>query len=124
MNQVEFILLYVFINWSTVNFGVSFTAVFGAVVILFKLLTKVLGLADTPIPGPKQEVIVFVGLPGCGKTKLANELAEKHDYATVNRDSMKTWQKCVEATKVYLKRGKSVIVDNTNCDMISRYVFF
>ncbi|VDD88358.1 unnamed protein product [Enterobius vermicularis] len=66
------------------------------------------------------EVIVFVGLPGCGKTKLANELAEKHDYATVNRDSMKTWQKCVEATKVYLKRGKSVIVDNTNCDMISR----
>lgn len=75
---------------------------------------------DTPIPGLEQEIIVLVGLPGCGKTKLANELASKYKYFVVNRDTMKTWQKCVETAKIYLKQKKNVVVDNTNYDVPSR----
>lgn len=76
--------------------------------------------ADTPLPGLRQEVIVLVGFPGCGKSKLASKLETDHGYGIVNRDTMKTWQKCVEGVKVYLKRGQSVVVDNTNYDVASR----
>uniref|UniRef100_A0A0N5AK68 Bifunctional polynucleotide phosphatase/kinase n=1 Tax=Syphacia muris TaxID=451379 RepID=A0A0N5AK68_9BILA len=76
--------------------------------------------ADTKIPSLEKEIIVLVGLPGCGKTKFASELSAEHGYGVVNRDTMKTWQKCVEATKIYLKKGLSVVVDNTNCDVLSR----
>jgi len=38
----------------------------------------------------------------------------------VNRDQLKTWQKCVSETEKALKEAKSVVVDNTNPDIESR----
>lgn len=79
---------------------------------------------DTRVPGEGLEVLVFVGYPGCGKSQLANKLARDHGYEIVNRDTLKTWQKCVENAKILLKRKQSVIVDNTNGDVQSRYLNF
>lgn len=78
---------------------------------------------DTRVPGEGLEVLVFVGYPGCGKSQLANKLARDHGYDIVNRDTLKTWQKCVENAKILLKRKQSVIVDNTNGDVQSRKRF-
>jgi bifunctional polynucleotide phosphatase/kinase len=38
-------------------------------------------------------------------------------YVSVNRDTLKTWQKCVQHAEEALKAGKSVVVDNTNPGM-------
>ncbi|VDM43567.1 unnamed protein product [Toxocara canis] len=72
------------------------------------------------MPNPKQEVVVLVGYPGCGKSTFANKMAKEHGYGVVNRDTMKTWQKCVQNAKIYLQKGQSVIVDNTNGDVETR----
>ncbi|VDK71614.1 unnamed protein product [Litomosoides sigmodontis] len=75
---------------------------------------------NTLIPGNGLEMLIFVGYPGCGKSSLAQKLASKHGYGIVNRDTLKTWQKCVEHAKIFLKRKQSVIIDNTNADKESR----
>ncbi|MFH4974066.1 hypothetical protein AB6A40_000775 [Gnathostoma spinigerum] len=82
--------------------------------------TDLFSPSDTPIPGVKQELVVLVGFPGCGKSTLAATLKEKYAYNIVNRDSLKTWKKCVDNAKIYLQRGENVIVDNTNGDVESR----
>ncbi|VDP13737.1 unnamed protein product [Onchocerca flexuosa] len=87
------------------------------------LLDKKISLFEpenTPIPGDGLEVLIFVGYPGCGKSSLALKLAAEHGYGIVSRDTLKTWQKCVENAKIFLKRQQSVIVDNTNVDRESR----
>lgn len=76
--------------------------------------------ADTLVPSLNQEIIILVGVPGCGKSHFARNMSEKFGYAVVNRDSLKTWQKCVDTTKILLRTGKSVIIDNTNADVESR----
>uniref|UniRef100_A0A914VYX0 Bifunctional polynucleotide phosphatase/kinase n=1 Tax=Plectus sambesii TaxID=2011161 RepID=A0A914VYX0_9BILA len=75
--------------------------------------------ATTVMPSNKQEVVVMVGFPGSGKSTWAERYLSK-GYVIVNRDTLKTWQKCVEVAKKALKEGKSVIVDNTNPDKESR----
>ncbi|KAM3726920.1 Uncharacterized protein ACO02O_03627 [Dirofilaria immitis] len=49
-----------------------------------------------------------------------NTPVPEYGYGIVNRDTLKTWQKCVENAKIFLKRQQSVIVDNTNANRESR----
>lgn len=60
----------------------------------------------------------MAGFPGSGKSTFAEQYK---GYVIVNRDTLKTWQKCVEVAKKALKEGKSVIVDNTNPDKVSSW---
>ncbi|VDK17425.1 unnamed protein product [Anisakis simplex] len=90
-----------------------------AVVDLFENSILIL-ITDAIMPNPRQEVLVLVGYPGCGKSKFAKKLQQEYDYGIVNRDTMKTWQKCVQNAKIYVQKGKSVVVDNTNGDIESR----
>ncbi|XP_033227301.1 uncharacterized protein F21D5.5 isoform X3 [Belonocnema kinseyi] len=66
----------------------------------------------------EQEVIVMVGSPGSGKSHFAKTYLTGYHY--VNRDTLGSWQKCVAETEKALVLGKSVVVDNTNPDEISR----
>ncbi|VDK78596.1 unnamed protein product, partial [Cylicostephanus goldi] len=75
---------------------------------------------DAPLPSSEKEVIVIVGFPGSGKSTFARMLEKEHGYMIVNRDTLGTWQKCCERARVYLRDGKSVVVDNTNPDKESR----
>nr|CAB3264977.1 bifunctional polynucleotide phosphatase/kinase [Phallusia mammillata] len=72
------------------------------------------------VTSDKQEVIVMVGYPASGKSSFVKNNILPKGYVHVNRDTMKTWQKCVAACKQALASGKSVVVDNTNADMASR----
>lgn len=54
----------------------------------------------------------------CTSVDFCHSLAA--GFAHVNRDTLKTWQKCVAALEEHLRKGKSVVVDNTNPDVESR----
>ncbi|XP_052286943.1 bifunctional polynucleotide phosphatase/kinase-like [Dreissena polymorpha] len=69
---------------------------------------------------PGRELIVLVGSPASGKSFFAKEYMESKGYIVVNRDILKSWQKCVAACTDGLKKGQSVVVDNTNPDVESR----
>lgn len=54
----------------------------------------------------------MIGAPGSGKsTFVQNHLK---DYVRVNRDSLKTKEKCLKAAEAAMKEKKYVVIDNTN----------
>ncbi|KAH7668129.1 Protein F21D5.5, partial [Aphelenchoides avenae] len=66
------------------------------------------------------EIIVLVGPQASGKSTVATQWANEHDYAIVSQDILKTWQNCVKSADSALREGRSVIVDNTNRDPETR----
>jgi bifunctional polynucleotide phosphatase/kinase len=74
-----------------------------------------------PAKGP--EMILMVGFPGSGKsTFYRNFLASRH-YQSVNRDTLKSTDKCLAAAEAALAAGKCVCVDNTNAGPADRAPF-
>ncbi|KEG10793.1 putative polynucleotide kinase 3-phosphatase [Trypanosoma grayi] len=61
-----------------------------------------------------QELVVFVGCPGCGKTTFFNRFFKPAGYAHINRDTLKTKEKCLLEAERCWKAGKSLVIDNTN----------
>eukprot|EP01132_Coremiostelium_polycephalum_P004718 gene4718-5892_t len=68
----------------------------------------------------KQEIVISVGYPGSGKSTLAKKYFEPAGYVIVNRDTLKTQDKCAAAVKLALSSGKSVIVDATHPTVANR----
>ncbi len=80
-------------------------------------------LLDPPsavLRSPDPEIVVMVGYPASGKSQFVENNMAPKGYVVMNRDKMKTWQKCVEGCKKAAMSGKSVVVDNTNPDKESR----
>ncbi|EDV21661.1 uncharacterized protein TRIADDRAFT_59893 [Trichoplax adhaerens] len=57
---------------------------------------------------------------GAGKSTFVRNYLSPRGYVDVNRDKLKSWQKCVSVCTVLLDRGSSVVIDNTNPDKFSR----
>lgn len=68
----------------------------------------------------KKELIVLVGVPGSGKTEFAKKYIEPYGYVSVNKDLCKTKKKCMDMAREALEGGKSVVIDGTNPDVLSR----
>lgn len=66
------------------------------------------------LTSPKQELIILCGFPASGKSTFAKTYLIPKGYVHINRDTLKTPKKCLDATKAALGDGKSVVVDNTN----------
>uniref|UniRef100_A0A9J7XB54 Polynucleotide kinase 3'-phosphatase n=1 Tax=Cyprinus carpio carpio TaxID=630221 RepID=A0A9J7XB54_CYPCA len=75
---------------------------------------------DASLTSTKQEVIVAVGLPRCDKSTFFQTHIIPKGYVYVNRDILGSWQQCVSACERALKKGRNVVVDNTNPDPESR----
>ncbi|XP_075560047.1 polynucleotide kinase 3'-phosphatase isoform X1 [Dermacentor variabilis] len=80
------------------------------------------------LPADHTEVVVLVGYPASGKSHFAKEYLVSKQYAHINRvslpvDMLKSSQKCIEECEKALRRGQSVVVDNTNPDPESRKRF-
>lgn len=68
----------------------------------------------------KKEMIIMIGLPGAGKTEFVKKYILVEKYIHINRDTCKTKTKCLELTKTALGKKKSIVIDNTNPDVLSR----
>lgn len=66
------------------------------------------------------EVILMVGGPGSGKSQFCHTFLTTHGFEIINRDTIGTWQKCVDRLNDCLKRNCKVAIDNTNGDKESR----
>ena len=68
----------------------------------------------------KKEMIIMVGPPGAGKSDFVKKYILPEKYIHINRDTCKTKAKCLTLTKAALEKNKSVVIDNTNPDVLSR----
>jgi len=60
----------------------------------------------------EKEMVLMVGAPGSGKSTFCVNYLPK--YVRVNRDTLKTKEKCYKVADEALSQGKSVVIDNTN----------
>eukprot|EP01083_Nonionella_stella_P199913 732738_1 len=66
------------------------------------------------------DLVLMRGPPGCGKSTFAKKYLVCAGYEWINRDTLKTKKKCIDAAKKALKNGKNVVIDNTNPDYNAR----
>ncbi|KAL5017466.1 hypothetical protein ScPMuIL_007055 [Solemya velum] len=71
----------------------------------------------------KPEMVIMVGFPASGKSSFCRQYLEPKNYTIVNRDTLKTMDKCAKAAAETLKSGKSVVIDNTNPSTTARSDF-
>jgi len=72
------------------------------------------------ITSQSQELIVMVGMQASGKSSFVRKYLVPKGYVRINRDTLKTQEKCVSEAKKALSSGSSVVIDNTNPDVASR----
>jgi len=65
-------------------------------------------------------VIILVGLPGSGKTKICNEFP---NYMRISQDILGSREECERIMNWYLTDGKNVIIDRTNINKKQRAYF-
>ncbi|KAI0602315.1 DNA kinase/phosphatase Pnk1 [Biscogniauxia sp. FL1348] len=64
----------------------------------------------------EQEVVLFCGPPGAGKSTFYWKHLKPLGYERVNQDTLKTRAKCFKAAAELLDEGHSIAIDNTNPD--------
>lgn len=57
-------------------------------------------------------MIVFVGSAASGKSTFWK--THLSDYVRVNRDTLKTREKCLKVAEEAMKKGENLVIDNTN----------
>lgn len=79
------------------------------------------------MPNPNREVkimlpqvLIMVGVPGSGKSTIANQLVEM-GWERVNQDELGTRRVCETRMESALQRGKSIVIDRCNFDISQRY---
>jgi len=75
------------------------------------------------IPHNLPEIIIMTGYQGSGKSSYSKYIKKINNYKIINRDTLGTIAKCEKKTIKYLKKHKSVIIDNTNPSSKSRANF-
>ena len=74
--------------------------------------TLIDGKASNIVEFVPKEMVIFVGSPGAGKSTFWQNYMPK--YHRVNRDTLKTKEKCYKVADEQLTKGNSVVIDNTN----------
>lgn len=62
----------------------------------------------------QQELWIFVGAPGAGKTEFYHRFLQPREWVHVNRDTLKTKPRMMKTAQQALQQGRSVSIDNTN----------
>lgn len=72
------------------------------------------------ITSKNTEMVIFVGFPASGKSTFSKTYMQPKNYVIINRDELKTQEKCLKVCSESLKTKKSVVIDNTNPSKESR----
>lgn len=67
-----------------------------------------------------QEVVLFCGPPGAGKSTFYWTYLKPLGYERINQDTLKSKDKCFKTAKAHLDAGDSIVIDNTNPDADTR----
>lgn len=65
-------------------------------------------------------VIMFVGSPAAGKSTFYRRHLQRHGYARINQDELRSSSKCLSKLDQLLRGKVSVVLDNTNPSRASR----
>lgn len=68
----------------------------------------------------KKELIFLIGYPGSGKSTIAEKYLVPLGYYRINRDTLKTKEKCLNECINQIENGNSIVIDNINFDSITR----
>jgi bifunctional polynucleotide phosphatase/kinase len=68
------------------------------------------------------ELIINVGFPASGKSTFTLKNIVPNNYEYINQDTLGNIKKCLVLIEESLKKGKSVVVDNTNITVQSRKI--
>lgn len=88
-----------------------------------KYLAEIQDSAEYHFKPRSKEMIVLVGPPGSGKSEFVKKYLIPNKYVHINQDTCKTKTKCISLTKEALEQNKSVVIDNTNPDVLSRMTY-
>lgn len=64
-----------------------------------------------PVPAHKPHLLVLVGVPGSGKSTVAERLRKEGDWAVVSQDVLGDRRACESATAKFLRAGRNVVID-------------
>lgn len=73
-----------------------------------------------PIKNNKNELIIFCGYPGSGKSFYTINKILPHNYKRINQDELKTKIKCLKETQNLIKNKHNIVIDNTNSNIKTR----
>jgi bifunctional polynucleotide phosphatase/kinase len=68
----------------------------------------------------KQDIVLFCGSPGVGKSTFYWENLKPLGYERINQDILKSRDRCLKVAREQLNAGNSVAIDNTNADIDTR----
>ena len=80
------------------------------------------GKAPIPLFENKKEIVIFVGMPGSGKSSYYNEYLSEH--INIEQDKLVTKQKVLKKLNESLKTGKSIVINATNPSQENREEFY
>lgn len=70
-----------------------------------------------------KELIIMIAPPGSGKTDFVKKYILPHGYVHINQDICKTKAKCLALATDAMDKKKSVVIDNTNPDIMTRMAY-
>lgn len=82
--------------------------------IKFKVPEKVFKQKPLPIFPQTHHMIIFVGMPGVGKTTFYNQNLKSLGYEWINQDNLKTHKNCLTKLDMATVCGVNVCIDATN----------
>lgn len=80
------------------------------------------GKSPIPLFENKKEIVIFVGMPGSGKSSYYNEYLSEH--INIEQDKLVTKQKVLKKLNESLKTGKSIVINATNPSQENREEFY
>jgi bifunctional polynucleotide phosphatase/kinase len=80
------------------------------------------GISEVPAFNKKRELVVFVGMPGSGKSSYYKTYLQDHIH--IEQDKLGNRSKVLKELNKALETGNSIVIDSTNPSQENRYEYY